>query len=73
VDLNEVCEPPVQVPRFAANGVADARARRLACSPDRYEVLLRLAPSSPEEPVDAEGRRTARPVEVPLAESSIRE
>jgi citrate synthase len=37
------------------------------------EALLRLAPSSAEEPVGPERRRSARAVEVPLAESWIRE
>jgi excisionase family DNA binding protein len=37
------------------------------------EALLRLAPSSPDESAVATATRPARPVEVPLAESWIRE
>ncbi|HEY7654197.1 MAG TPA: helix-turn-helix domain-containing protein [Methylomirabilota bacterium] len=39
---------------------------------DEIEALVRLAPSGPEE-TEAAGRRSARPAEVPLAESWIRE
>jgi excisionase family DNA binding protein len=37
------------------------------------EALLRLAPSSPGEPAEPEAGRSGRPVEVPLAESWIRD
>ena len=37
------------------------------------EALLRLAPSSPDDAAVATGGRAARPAEVPLAESWIRE
>jgi excisionase family DNA binding protein len=37
------------------------------------EALVRLSPSSADGPVDAAGPRAARPAEVPLAESWIRE
>jgi citrate synthase len=37
------------------------------------EALLRLAPSSPDEPATAAGARSGRPAEVPLAESWIRD
>jgi len=37
------------------------------------EALLRLAPSSPDEPTTSAGARSGRPAEVPLAESWIRD
>lgn len=37
------------------------------------EALLRLAPSSPDEPRESAGARSGRPAEVPLAESWIRD
>lgn len=37
------------------------------------EALLRLAPSSPDDAAEAAAGRAARPAEVPLAESWIRE
>lgn len=37
------------------------------------EALLRLAPSSPDEPSESPGARSGQPAEVPLAESWIRD